>query len=412
MKWSFEKIGNLCRIKHGFAFKGEFFTDSGEFILLTPGNFNETGGLKLKGDKEKYYRGEIPADFILEEGDLLIVLTDLMQNAPILGGAAFIPVSNRFLHNQRLGKVEHLNLSRIDAKFFFYCLNDESYRGQVRSSATGSTVRHSAPERVYNCQIPLPPLPTQQKIAAILSAYDDLIENNLRRIRLLEEAAQHLYREWFVRFRFPGWEEVKVVDGLPEGWEFKKAEEIFSINIGKTPPRNEAEWFEDGKSEIKWVSIKDMNNSSAFVLETSESITTQGVDKFNMNVAPKGTVILSFKLTIGAVAIVEEDMVTNEAIAHFNILDKEAMNNFFAYCYLKNFNYETLGSTSSIGRALNSKIVKSMPFLLPDQSVIQLFGSISAGFFAQIRNLLIQNQKLKEARDILLPRLMNQTIEV
>ena len=215
-----------------------------------------------------------------------------------------------------------------------------------------------------------------------------------------------------MEFRFPGWEESRVEAGLPEGWERLKAEEIFDIKIGKTPPRNESEWFEDGKSEIKWVSIRDMNNSSSFILETSESITAQGVEKFNMNIAPKGTVILSFKLTIGSVAMVDEDMTTNEAIAHFKISDKEVMNNFSTYCYLKDFNYDILGSTSSIGRALNSKIVKSMPFLLPNKRVIQLFGEVAADFFAQSKNLILQNQKLKEARDILLPRLMDQTIEI
>ena len=311
MKWSFEKIGNLCRIKHGFAFKGEFFTDSGEFILLTPGNFNETGGLKLKGDKEKYYRGEIPADFILEEGDLLIVLTDLMQNAPILGGAAFIPVSNRFLHNQRLGKVEHLNLSRIDAKFFFYCLNDESYRGQVRSSATGSTVRHSAPERVYNCQIPLPPLPTQQKIAAILSAYDDLIENNLRRIRLLEEAAQHLYREWFVRFRFPGWEEVKVVDGLPEGWERKKIGEVCEAVGGGTPSTKEPKYWDGG--EIIWFSPTDLSkNSSLVLLDSTSKITEEGLKNSSAKLLPPRTILMSSRATIGLFGIISKHCSTNQ----------------------------------------------------------------------------------------------------
>ncbi len=291
---------------------------------------------------------------------------------------------------------------------------------EIHATSSGSAQKNVLLKDLRAFKIPLPPLPTQRRIAAILSAYDDLIENNLKRIRLLEEAAQNIYREWFVHFRFPGHEEVGFGEdaclpdgrGVPVGWEMKRADSVFNIKIGKTPPRKESEWFENGKSGIKWVSIKDMNNSSVFVLNTSENITEEGVSKFNMNIAAKGTVILSFKLTIGTVGMVTEDMVTNEAIAHFNIISSQEINEYFVYCYLKAFPFDSLGSTSSIGRALNSKIVKSMPFLLPDKEVLHNFDSKTAPIFKQIENLLNQNERLKEARDILLPRLMNRTIEV
>ncbi len=103
--------------------------------------------------------------------------------------------------------------------FLYYQFLFFGKTGAFEPLFTGATIKHLPREQLVKVEVSVPPLPTQQKIASILSAYDDLIENNLKRIRLLEEAAQHLYREWFVRFRFPGWEAVKVVDGLPEGWE-------------------------------------------------------------------------------------------------------------------------------------------------------------------------------------------------
>jgi type I restriction enzyme S subunit len=221
--WENSALGEYFRIKHGFAFKGRFFAEEGDYIVLTPGNFKPDGGLKLKGDREKYYTGDFPHEYILRRDDLLIVMTDLKQDAPILGSPAFIPEDDRFLHNQRLGKIIDLDESRMDWRFLYYLLNSYSVRAQIKASATGATVRHTAPSRLYDVEVWVPPLRNQRKIAAVLSAYDDLIENNTRRIAVLEEMAQAIYREWFVHFRFPDHEQVAMVDSslgpIPEGWE-------------------------------------------------------------------------------------------------------------------------------------------------------------------------------------------------
>jgi hypothetical protein len=201
-EWKRRKLGEFFQIKHGYAFKGKHFSHSGTLVLLTPGNFRAEGGIRLKGEKEKYYSGDFPPEFLLKQGDLLIVMTDLTQNAPILGSPAFIPKSGRFLHNQRLGKIVDLRTSQIDERFLFYLLNSRDVRGQIRASATGATVRHTAPDRIYAVDAAVPDLPVQRRIAAILSAYNDLIENSRRRIEILEEMARRIYREWFVEFRF------------------------------------------------------------------------------------------------------------------------------------------------------------------------------------------------------------------
>jgi type I restriction enzyme S subunit len=106
MKWDNIQLGKVIDVKHGYAFKSRFFSDSGEYVLLSPGNCHESGGLKLKGEKEKYYSAEFPTEFLLSEGDMLVVMTDLINTAPILGGSFLIPVENNFLHNQRLGLIQ------------------------------------------------------------------------------------------------------------------------------------------------------------------------------------------------------------------------------------------------------------------------------------------------------------------
>lgn len=252
-------------------------------------------------------------------------------------------------------------------------------------------------------------LPTQKRIATILSRYDTLIENYQKQIKLLEEAAQRLYKEWFVDLRFPGHEKVKVVDGVPEGWERKRAIDFFTISIGKTPPRAEKQWFTDGTDGIPWVSISDMKDVS-FVISTSEGLTKEACEKHNIKIVSKGSVLLSFKLTVGRVAIANTDLCTNEAIAHF-IKDGENWREYTFLC-LRNYNYDSLGNTSGISKAVNSTIVKNMPFLMPTDIVLDKFSSKLVPMFNTIKNLQSQIRNLTESRDRMLVKLMSGEIEV
>ncbi|OPC06377.1 hypothetical protein BAS09_01990 [Elizabethkingia ursingii] len=252
----------------------------------------------------------------------------------------------------------------------------------------------------------------QKRIGEILSCYDDLIENNQKRIKILEEMAQQTYEEWFVRMRFPGYE-TAVFDenGLPEGWERKISSELFKITIGKTPPRGENIWFNsiDIENRMKWMSISDIRKSNVFIYDTKENLTKEAINKFNFNILKKGNIALSFKLTVGLVIIAAEDMTTNEAIAHFN---QGKICNSYTYFYLKNFDYNSLGSTSSIGTAINSKIVKIIPFLIPKTEILNDFDLKVQPLLDTINNINQQNLRLREARDILLPRLMTGMIDI
>lgn len=250
----------------------------------------------------------------------------------------------------------------------------------------------------------------QDKISNVLKSYDDLIENNQNQIKLLEEAAQRLYKEWFVDLRFPGHEDVAIIDGVPEGWEKDKSEKFFNITIGKTPPRAEKQWFVNGNDGVPWLSISDMGTSGVYSFTTSEGLTQEAVKKHNMKVVPAGTVFVSFKLTVGRVSIATTDMCTNEAIAHFYI-DND-FKKAYTYCYLNNFEYDTLGNTSSISKAVNSKIIKAMPFVMPDEATILAFDRLVAPILMEIKNKQAACIKLKEARDRLLPKLMSGEIEV
>ena len=302
---------------------------------------------------------------------------------------------------------------KADNKFVYYSLL--CTREKLIVQAQGAAQQNLNAGQIRSFEIPYFDLESQQKIASMFSAYDDLIENNNRRIAILEEMARNLYREWFVKFRFPGHETVKMVDSelgqIPEGWEINKVHELFNLNIGKTPPRNEAQWFSQQEG-IKWISIKDIGLNRIFVLNTSEKLTDEAIKNSNVKIVPANTVIMSFKLTVGKVAITSEDMVTNEAIAHFNIKDNSVMCKEYIYFYLQNFMFQTLGNTSSIGTAINSQVVKSMPVLLPNKLLMIRFKNLVVPFFEQIFTIVKSNQNLKTQRDMLLPKLISGKIVV
>ena len=299
---------------------------------------------------------------------------------------------------------------KVYPQFLVYYILAPQQQYELLGTANGATVAHVNIPIIQNLPIELPSIEQQIKIAGIISTYDDLIENNQKQIKLLEEVAQRLYKEWFVDLRFPGYENVAVIDGVPEGWTKSRADSFFIITIGKTPPRAEKQWFVSGTEGIPWLSISDMGNSGVFVFATNEGLTEDAVKKHNMKVVPSGTIFVSFKLTVGRVAIATTDMCTNEAIAHFYIDDDRLK--AYTYCYLNNFEYDTLGNTSSISKAVNSKIIKSMPFVMPNEEIVFAFSKQIEPILKEIENKQLSCIKLTEARDRLLPKLMSGELEV
>jgi type I restriction enzyme S subunit len=201
-EWHIESLESLIDIKHGFAFAGEYIHEEprGD-VLLTPGNFAIGGG--FKGDKFKYYDGPVPDDYVLDEGDLIVTMTDLSKQADTLGFPAFVPESRdgrRFLHNQRLGKILPRNPESLETRYLYYVMCGQEYRHEVLASATGTTVKHTSPDRIRRFRFSCAPLPEQRAIAHILGTLDDKIELNRRMSETLEAMARALFKSWFVDF--------------------------------------------------------------------------------------------------------------------------------------------------------------------------------------------------------------------
>lgn len=286
---------------------------------------------------------------------------------------------------------------KLNPEYLYYFFSLEETKQFVRNIATGATMPSINTKFMGEIPIRVPSLETQNKIASILWMIDDKIELNEKINKNLLQQAQALYREMFVNTQ-------------NNKRRICRAEEYFDIAIGKTPPRKEHQWFTTDPSDITWVSISDMGNCGTYISRSSEQITQEAVDKFNIKVIPSNTVLLSFKLTVGRIAITHGKMTTNEAIAHFKT-DKPFINEYL-YCYLRDFNYQTMGSTSSIATAVNSKIIKAMPFVIPADDEISRFHSIAGPMFEQVLNKQLENDSLAEMRDALLPRLMSGELDV
>lgn len=292
------------------------------------------------------------------------------------------------------------NKEKILSKFLFNILKSENIISELQHLAetrSGTFPQITFSSELAPMKILLPPMDIQKKIAGVLGALDDKIELNNKINDNLEQQAQALFKSWFVDKTNPNRKNIKV-------------EEFFNISIGKTPPRKEPEWFSKNPDDIIWVSISDMGNCGTFISNSSEYLTKKAVSKFNIKIVPDNTVLLSFKLTVGRVAITDGNMTTNEAIAHF-ITGKKEINEYL-YCYLKNFNFQTMGSTSSIATAVNSKIIKAMPIVMPTEKELIDFHTVTYPMFLQIKANQQENTRLSALRDALLPKLMSGEVDV
>lgn len=292
-------------------------------------------------------------------------------------------------------------------KYLCYTLNHIDISGYI----TGSAQPKLNQSNLLSILLTLPSIEKQNRIATFISSLDDKIELNRRINANLEEQAQALFKSWFVDFE--PFKDGPFVDSelgkIPKGWRVGVASDFYNITIGKTPPRKEQFWFSKNCKDIVWVSISDMGNSGPFIGDSSEYLTMESIKKFNICVVPIDTVLLSFKLTIGRVAIADKALATNEAIAHFRTTPD---NLEYTYLALKDYEFSSLGSTSSIATAINSKIIKSMPWIMPNENILKQFHKILSPMLNRIRCNIQESNHLSTLRDALLPKLMKGEIKV
>lgn len=296
--------------------------------------------------------------------------------------------------------------SKIIYKYAYYLLKSAN----LNSFAGGSAQPLITQSILKHLKCALPPLPTQRRIASILSTYDALIQNYKRQIAALQSAASELYKEWFVRFRFPGYKNAKFDNGLPEGWKVEKLDEIGEIIGGGTPSTEKEEYW---NGEIPWLSPADLSdNTNIYVSKGNKNITQLGLAKSSAKMMPKDTVLLSSRAPVGYVALAKNPICTNQGFKSV-VCNQSKIKPLYLYFFFKmNTNYLQSIATGATFPELSATMMKKIKVLLPSIKLQEQFvDTISASIikadllFEQITNLTTQ-------RDLLLPRLMSGKLSV
>jgi len=352
-----------------------------------------------------------------------------------------------------------LGTTVIDPLFLHYYLRQESVIKWISAQAVGATMPNLNTGILRSVPVHVPPLPIQKRIAGILSAYDDLIENNQRRIKILEDMARSLYREWFIHFRYPGsepsphpspngrglaedfrypghdnsagasnWtdegrsEGVSAKDGtnqfvplvdpplgpIPQGWEVVALSDVYETASGGTPSRKVAEYY---GCDYPWVKTKELKDG--FILQVEESISTLGLKKSSAKLFPTNTVVIAmYGATIGRLGILSKPAATNQACAA--ILSKEeGFGRAFAFSFLKENKSELIGlGQGAAQQNISQAVIKNFPFLRPPTHLAVRFSTSVEPMFDSIFNLQVKNRNLRESRELLLPKLLSGEIDL
>ncbi|SCY50358.1 type I restriction enzyme, S subunit [Blautia sp. SF-50] len=358
------KLGEILSVKHGWAFKGEYFAEDGEQSILTPGNFFEKGGFKPNNGKERYYTGTYPKEYLCHKGDLIVAMTQ--QAEGLLGSTALVPENNKYLHNQRIGLIT-CDEKRLNKLFAYYLFMTKSVREQLERSSSGTKVKHTSPEKIYDVEVEIPDVISQQKIANLLWAIDEKIANNKAINDNLSAMAYDIYMHTF----FSKKPNAKLKDILTEA-------EKSAIQVGEAKTSNgEYPFFTSGATILKW--------NEPFVDGRNCFLNTGG----NADV----------KFYVGKAAYSTDT---------WSISAKSEMSD---YLYLMLFSIKPeLDQKFFQGtglKHLQKPLLKDRPIYIPEKMELEGFNRQVMPMFDIISENTRENQQLTSLRDWLLPMLMN-----
>ncbi len=366
------------------------YDDNGEYYFVN-GNNLRNGHIVIDNNTKRVSVGEFNKyKKNLTDRTLLVSINGTLGNVAYYNKEKIILGKSACYFNVK---------NEVNVDYIRYVLESRYFKYYIDKFSSGTTIQNLGLKEMREFTFLLPNFNEQTQIAKTLSVLDDKITLLRQQNATLEALAQLLFKRWFV-------------DGAKKEWELKELSEITDVGIGRTPPRKDPQWFSTLEDDVKWISIKDMGNDGVFLFETSEYLTRKAIEKFNIPVIPKNTVILSFKMTLGRIGITSEDMLSNEAIAHFKFTDETPITKEYLYLYLKNYRFENLGSTSSIVTSINSSMIKSMKIHVPDKKTMTQFQDVSENIFNKIRINQKEIQTLTQLRDTLLPKLMSGEVRI
>jgi type I restriction enzyme S subunit len=401
------ELGSVASVKSGFAFKSKDWKDSGVPVIKIA-NVKD-GFVTLDGCS--FVDENVARDasaFELKPGDILISMTGY------IGEVARVRNEGRMLLNQRVGKFSIKNSELLDSDFLFYCLRDPELKAKFVAHAYGAAQPNISPTLIEQQDISLPPLPIQRRIAGILSAYDELIENSQRRIKILEAMARALYREWFVHFRFPGHESVPRVPSplgdIPQGWEVKTVSQVAGI-VSRGPSLT---YVASGGVQV--VNQRCIRNEG-IEMQAVQYARPLPEKKSHLYLQPQDILINSMGVgTLGRVSrnlSIDELTIIHNCITVVRGKTGEPTTTFLYYRLSDcQDHFERLGVGATGQTSLRIETIEEVQFAFPPIALLSAFEQAVMPMWINIGRLKRQIQNLRRTRDLLLPRLLSGQIDV
>jgi type I restriction enzyme S subunit len=410
-KWVERKIGDDCIVGDGAHAKIQRQTSG--VMYLTCKNLKE-GGLDLSKvdyiselDYLKYFRDNSKALTKPKADDVVFSIIGTIGEPYLVKSQDSFGISSSVA-------ILRPNKTVLSPKYIYFWINAHIFQNALYAIKGGVAQGYVSLEMIRSLPLYYPELAVQDKIAAILSAYDRLIENNTRRIEILEEMARSLYREWFVNFRFPGHEQAQMVDSelglIPEGWEVKTIGEIINTVGGGTPSTTKPEYWDDG--DIIWYVPKNLTAADTmFITESEKKITALGLQKSSARMFPAYSVMMTSRATIGVVAINTKAACTNQGF--ITCIPNDQLSAYQIYFWLKE-SIEKISNlaTGSTFKEINKTTFRNLTIVIAEMDIRNHFVETLTPICKQIENLQSKNINLRQTRDLLLPRLISGEIDV
>jgi type I restriction enzyme S subunit len=399
MRYPTHKIGEFAKVKGGKRLP------KGESLVANKTAHPYIRARDIRDGSVSFDDPIFVPDEIFERIQHYIVKTNDVCITIVGANVGDVGIVPQFLDGANLTEnaVKLTDLKDCDPFYLKYGLMLDGPQEQMKLLAAGAAQPKLGLYKVKEVKIPFPPLPTQRKIAAILSAYDDLIENNTRRIAILEDMAQAIYREWFVHFRFPGHEGVRMVESelgpMPEGWEVKFLKDACTILMGQSPKSDY--YNEEGDGLPFHQGVKDFGDRFP-----NDRVYCTLLHR----IAEAGDILFSVRAPVGRINIANKRIVIGRGLC---AIRNDAGNQCFTFHQLKEiFQEEDIMGGGTIFKAVTKDEVHSLKFLAPPRETIAAFETVAVPISHQIQNLVIKNGNLRQTRDLLLPRLVSGELDV
>ena len=407
MSWDYVRLGDVCsKIGSGATPKGgaTVYIDNGISLIRSQNVYN----LEFSYDGLAH----ITEDAAQKLNGVTVLKNDVLLNitGDSVARTCIVPESVLPARVNQHVAIVRPNQEKLNPLFLNYYLASPYMQSFMLGLAVGKGASRNAmtKDMIANFEVPCPPIDIQESIVSFLSAYDNLIENNQKQIKLLEEAAQRLNKEWFIDLRFPGYEDTPTIDGVPERWSLRPISDFGEVVTGKTPSTEKKEYY---GGNIPFVKIPDMHGC-VYPVITESSLTEAGAKTQINKFIPRNGIMVSCIATVGLVNISVERCQTNQQINSIILSDERDL--YFTFSAMKRLKelLEGVGSNGATMTNVNKTKFASLPVLYPSEELRDSYYSFCKPIFEKIYNLSLSVVRLKKARDRLLPKLMSGELEV